>query len=227
MMTTSTPFPKRPKWPFIAGGVVLLLVAALVGGWLLGRGQAGEPDPDATTAPPATTEPSGEDGDGVEGCLGGPERTPEMVLSAQEQADVGSYADGVAFAAALMRWVVQAPPVPATEDQLDIITAPDADSSVREAIEDAATDGASSESARWVSVTGGKWYIETTSSDELVVSLSLLPVLDGELNADTRMLMTVSLSRADGAWAWSRFEAQIREADEMEEIGTPFTGGCG
>ena len=223
-MSTSTPFPKRPKWPLVTAGVVLLVVAAVIGGWFLRGEQGGNPTGTPTT--PSQTDPA--DGDGqVDGCIGGPDRTPEMVLAAQEQADVASDEDGVAFAASLMRWLVQAPPEPATDSQLDSITAPTADSSVREAVEDAGNDGANSDAARWVSITGGKWYIEATSADELVVSLSLLPVINGDLNPETRMLMTVSLSRAGGTWSWSGFEAQVREAAEMEEIGSPFAGGCG
>lgn len=223
-MSTSTPFPKRPKWPLIAAGVVILVVAAVIGGWFL-RGQQGG-DPTGTPTTPSQTDPA--DGDGqVDGCLGGPDRTPEMVLAAQEVADTHSDEDGVAFAAAVVRWLVQAPPAPATDEQLAMITAPDADPSVQETIDNAVADGRDSDAARWVSVSGGKWYVETTSPDELVVSLSLLPMVDGELTADTRMLMTVSLSREESAWAWSAFEAQVRTADEMEELGTAFNGGCG
>lgn len=223
-MATSTPFPKRPKWPLITAGVVVLVVAALLGGWWLGRDQGNDPT-GSTTAPPSPTVTTGADGE-VDGCLGGPERTPAMVLAAQEQADVASDEDGVAFAAAIMRWLVQEPPIPATDDQLASITSPEADSSVQEAVEGSASgDGA--ESATWASTSGGRWYIEATSTDELVVSLSLVPLTDGDVSADQRILVTVSLSRTEDVWTWSSFETQVRAAGEMEEIGTPFIGGCG
>lgn len=222
-MSTSTPFPKRPKWPFIAAGVVALLVAALIGGWLLGRDQGGTPPGTPTT--PSQTDPVDEDGQ-VNGCLGGPDRTPDMVLAAQEETDIASDEDGVAFSAALARWLMQAPPVPAADDQLAALTAPDADPSVQEALE-GSSSGTDAENSSWGSTTGGRWYIESTSAEGLVVSLSLLPVTNGELDEDSRILVTVSLSRADGVWAWSGFEMQVRGADEMEEIGSVFTESCG
>ncbi len=223
-MSPSTPFPRRPKWPLVTAGVVVLVVAALLGGWWLGRDQGGD-SPDNTTPPTSPTDTTAADGQ-VDGCLGGPERTPEMVLAAQEQADVASDEDGVAFAASLMRWLVQEPPSSATVDQLAMIAAPNADSSVQEAVEGSAS-GEGAESATWASTSGARWYIEAMSADELVVSLSLVPLTDGVAAADQRILVTVSLWRGEGVWTWSSFETQVRTAGEMEEIGEPFIGGCG
>lgn len=222
-MSNSTPFPKRPKWPFITAGVVALLVAALVGGWLLGRGQGGNPTGTPTT--PSQTDPADEDGQ-VDGCLGGSDRTPDMVLAAQEEADAGSDEDGVAFAAALMRWFWQEPWVAPTDAQRTAIVAEHADSSVPELFESAA-DSIDADTSRWVSTSGSLWYIESSTPDELVVSLALLPVIDGELETDSRIQATMTLTRSDGVWRWFAFEPQMRDYEDMESIGTTFTSGCG
>ncbi|WP_147915196.1 hypothetical protein [Ruania zhangjianzhongii] len=223
-MSSSTPFPKRPKWPLVTAGVVVLVVAALLGGWWLGRDQGGDP-PENTTTPPSPTDTTAADGQ-VDGCLGGPDRTPEMVLAAQEQADVASDEEGVAFAASLMRWFWQEPWAEPTDAQRTAIVAEHADSSIPELFESAA-DSVDADTSRWVSTSGALWYVESSTADELVVSLALLPVIDGELATDSRIQATLTLTRSDGVWRWSAFEAQMRDYEDMESIGTAFTSGCG
>lgn len=219
----------RRRWIWWVLGVIVIL--ALLAGlitWVQGR-QNQTPPPGGQPSPSATTTPASE-GRVANGCLGGPTVDAEMVLTAQDEAPVDD-TGAAEFAAAIERWlgVIPVPPTEEVETVLSAVSAPDASEAVtampaafNEFREENAQDN------RWFSTEGGQYYVETSTADEVVVSV-LLMVEDGTPTAPDENPQgssnTYTLDRSTGTWLLADLGA-TREVADLYDIGTPFAGGC-
>ena len=214
----------RRRWVWWALGVivVLALLAGLVT-WVQGWSgttppPSGQPSPTATGGEPRV----------ANGCLGGPTVDAQMVFTAQDEAPLDD-TGAAEFAAALGRWGGQVPP-PSREEALsvmDSVMAPDASEAVQElpAWFDSHREGGE---RRWFSTEDGRYYIEASSADEVVVSV-LLVVEDGTPTAPDENPQgssnTYTLDRSSGTWLLADIGA-TREVADLHDIGTSFAGAC-
>lgn len=227
---TTTPQPVAPPRPpgrglptwarFALGAVAVLAAVALLAAVFAPRGRvAATPTPAPTTPPTASPAPDGQTL--ADGCLGGRDDLDQAVLTAQQQAPL-TEAGAAAFTATLMRWALGGPAAPEQAETATEILAADATDQTRLS--------GSFGTQGWtldVDFTEGRYYIESLSETEAVVSWLAAGegTSDGEELDGAWLGGTTHLSVVDGLWRY-RDRTAMRSINDMQQIGVPYAGGC-
>ena len=229
----------RSRWPYVIGAAVIVVA---IGGGLAYN--ITRPAPATVAAPPSSTPtatgtaPSGDTnlGDDVAptGCLGGLDRTADMVLTAQAEAKHTTFG-AVEVATAFYRWFWQYPSPQNSESDLigsEVIaaTAPDSWKNVTGQYESSAWNGRTADyKARGgefhTSSTNGLWRItEASTADRVNVEMTLGTVIDGALSPTKATLSGFVMVWEGNAW---HIETGIPvDETKLTNGGTRFTGGC-
>lgn len=186
--------------------------------------------------PTTTTRSAGSSSDIADaaptGCLGGPSRTNEMLLTAQRLASHTTYG-AVEVAAAFFRWAYRYPfPKSSESDQISKqFVAPRASSEVKDISGSFARAGDISggevpEGAPfYLSTATGGWLVDQRSTDdEVTVQLEGAYVVDGALSATRTAAISATLVWTAGEWRLLRQQAP--DASALAAGGTRFTAGC-
>ncbi|POH69158.1 hypothetical protein C3B59_05840 [Cryobacterium zongtaii] len=231
----------RSRWPYVIGAAVV--VVAVAGGIVYSSAQpGGEPTATASSEPSAsaTATPGSSgagDGDGdvaPTGCLGGQDRTADMVLAAQKSAKHTSFG-AVEVATSFYRFLWQYPNPPVSESAVigkDIIasTANDAWKDIEAQYESATWNQLVSEyKARGgtfhMSSTNGLWRVaEDSTADRVTVDLAAQYVIDGALSPSK--VAGIGLVMVWQENAWHVESGTELDQDKLAAGGTRYTGGC-
>lgn len=210
---------------FIA--VIVIALLAGIGVWISSFFKDSE-SKEPAAGPPAATEPSGNAGRVANGCLGGQALTAQTVLTAQRDAgldDIGA----AEFAATLARWGGGSGGVPPAEEisiVMDAIEAEDASEKVAGQEERLLAAAEEERQGVETSTIEGGFYIESSSEDEVVVSvLTVDEDIDPEENRVLAGSTTWTMDRSTGEWMLVDFGG-TREVKDLSSIMTPFVGGC-
>lgn len=232
------------RWPFVIVGAVAAV--AIVGGVAFA---ATRPDDDPVAAPttsaPVSTAPTaaptggssgaGDNEDDVPptGCLGGPDRTADMVLTAQSEAKQTTYG-AVEVATSFYRFLWQYP-FASTADATNVsgqIMSADAPESFKnlsadlEKAGDDPTQGVVSPGTPFhMSTTNGLWRVlEGSTADRVSVEFAAGYVVDGALSPSLTGVGGYVMVWEDGAW---RIETGLNvDQDMLAAGGNRYTGGC-
>ena len=234
----------RSRWPYVIGAAVL--VVALGGGIAYSTTRpTSEPNAEPTAAPTSTSIPTpttpttdGNAGTGDDvaptGCLGGPDRNVDMVLTAQAEAKHTTFG-AVEVATAFYRWLWQYPTPPSSESdtvgaEIMATTAPAAWKDVTAQYESDAWKSITSEyQARdgefHTSSTNGLWRVtEDSTADHVNVELSVGYVVDGALSPTRSTGIGLILVWQNDAWYIEN--GTVLDQTKLNNGGTRYTGGC-
>lgn len=161
------------------------------------------------------------------GCHAGAPITNATLIESQASTPVT--AEGAAsFAADLFRWL-GTDPTPDQADELaatiDQVLAPSADGGLRQvltnAVEDARRGGAGDD---WrVSTEGGRYYLESSTDEQTVVSVLATRVFDD----GTRQSGSQTFVLAPGSGGWQLVAlTHTRTTADLQAVGTPYLEGC-
>lgn len=217
-MSTNSNRPKRRLWPWLVGGGVVVLVAAIVLGVLYGARGSGTPDPTPTgdASTPAPT------GTGVDACLGGPDLTADQLFTAQRAA-AHTPEGAVSYAASFIRYVLQLPLPEDLEQAASWNSDLSADwwSSYESSMESWTGPNPFS-----VTTVNGSYAVQNYTPDSAVVTLSLPMVVDGAITSRT-FVPTVTLGQTvAGSWTVTGVDNSAAEDATKLTDSTDFTGGC-
>lgn len=229
-MTNETHELPPRRWPW----VIVALVAVLAIGIGLGRWASDNAAPSSSSTTEAETTPT-PTATGVledawaDGCRGGPEATAEALLAAQAAASTETDKGAAEFAATFYRWANNGQD--SAEDQERVrasVMAPDASDFVvngfNEALESIKA-GTRVPNALRYSLDGGKYYIESSTPDEVIVSV-LVNAFEGDEAAPSKKAGTsFTLTRSTGVWLVKDMSV-LRQPDDIARVGTAYIGGC-
>lgn len=238
MMSTGRVEAKPPRrvWPWIVVVVVLAaaLIAALV--WFFATPSAAPGEPTATQAtPPAAESPSPTavaDPDPT-GCLGGMERTADMVLTAQELAPHTTNG-AVEVATAFNRWLRQYPAPDldgADKIAAEVISedAPEGWKNLRAALEAGSDNGSVGVvpmgTDYYMTTVEGLWYAQPSSEDRVDVTVGARYVIDGEVSPKHVATTTYHLVWAGDSWQIQGGSTDV-DWKTLRNLGTTYTEGC-
>jgi hypothetical protein len=227
----STPTPKQGRRiALIVIPLVLVLAAGGIGIWI--GSQQNQPAPPPTsdaTIEPAPTDTEAPDLDPT-GCLGGPNRDADMLLSAQAEAPQTTNG-AVEVAAAFTRWIQRYPLPSSGEAELvgrDIL----ADSSFTDDLPDYLSAGrdlsggiVEAGQTYYMSTVPGVWHVESAEPSVAEVSVGTGFVIDGSLSPNLSSSITITLEWSDSGWRVADAGGE-RGTEELYSIGTAFTEGC-
>jgi hypothetical protein len=220
---------KRPRriWPWLAIGAAILatLVIAIV---VLGHGPTGPPSASPSKAPTSALPVTG-DADPT-GCLGGNSRDAAMIIKAVDSAGQGE-SGAVDVAASFMRWI-QRYPYPAAAEADEVGASVLAKDSFTSNLADylASKPDLSGGivpvgTTYYMNTVPGVWYVESSDSKRVTVSIGSGYVIDGSLSPTLRSSITVTLVLEDKQWKVAN-AAGTRTPTDLYRIGHPFKGGC-
>ncbi|MGO4785168.1 hypothetical protein [Cryobacterium sp. W22_MBD10_FK3] len=230
----------RSRWPLVIGGGILVLA---IGGGIAytATRPAAEPltTPTSSTPTPtatATGSASGSEDNGDDvaptGCLGGQDRTANMVLTAQAEAKHSTYG-AVEVATAFYRFVWQSP-YPDSADAStvsDAIMSVDTPDSYRDlagtySSTDDLTNGEVELGAPFhLSTTNGLWLVgESSTADRVTVNIAAGYVVNGELSPTKVTAQAFVMVWEDGAWHVA--DGEQPDAQKLTAGGNRYTGGC-
>lgn len=218
---------------------LVVVVVVVVAGLVLGAGVtayiAAEQGPSSSGREPgqesamssSTAAPVAPVAGSTPGCHAGAAITNAALVASRESTPMT--AEGAAsFAADLFRWL-GTDPTPDQADELAStiaqILAPNADGGLRQvlasAVEDARRGAAGDD---WhVSTEGGRYYLESSSDEQTVVSVSATRVFDdGNRQSGTQ---TFVLAPADSGWQLVAL-THTRTTADLQSVGTPYLEGC-
>lgn len=220
---------KRPRklWPWIS---VVVLVAGLVAtGVVLGQRPGADPGgspsgaPTTTAIPPTTGSEPG-------GCLGGSDRSADMLTAALDAAG-NSETGAVDVAASFVRWIQRFPyPTAQEAEQVgsNVLAKDSFTSDLRgylAAEPDLSGGIVPTGTTYFMNTVPGVWYVESSSPDRVIVSIGSGFVIDGSLSSTLRSSITVTLALENDRWTIADAEGTRTPAD-LYTLGHPFTGGC-
>lgn len=222
---------RRRNWLRLLGG--LIVVAAIIAVATVYFGGRANPEPPGAVATPTSSStadtPLAIDA-APTGCLGGQDRTAEMVLAAQQSAPHTTNG-AIEVSTSFMRWIQRFPfPTPeeagAVDDSLlaansftaDLISylagQPDLSGGI---VENGTT--------YYMSTVPGVWKLETANSDRVEVTVGSAFVIDGALSPTLRSSITVISVWEDGKWKIADANGTLTTQD-LYAAGRPFLGGC-
>ncbi|MDY7544574.1 hypothetical protein QN345_01705 [Cryobacterium sp. 10I1] len=229
----------RSRWPYVIAAA--LVVAVVAGGIAYSAAQPGGTSTavasnEPSTSAPATAGTSGagdaDNGAAPTGCLGGQDRTADMVVAAQKSAKHTSFG-AVEVAASIYRWLWQSPhPAAAEANAVSAgIMAKSANDSFKNlaASYSAAPDmtgGKVPEGTPYhLSTTNGLWSIsEGSDGDQVKVNLAAEYVINGELSSSK--VAVISMTMIWEADSWHLLSGGTPDQDKLAAGGNRFTGGC-
>lgn len=77
----------------------------------------------------------------------------------------------------------------------------------------------------YMSTVPGAWHVESSTSDQVVVSIGTGFVVNGELSSTLRSSITITLHIEAGRWRIANADGTRTPAD-LYKVAQPFTGGC-
>lgn len=221
---------------------MLVLVLVLVLTWLLGQGRGGDPQPSESPQPTESTQPNPSPSESATadpdstadpaptGCLAGPELTAEALLLAQERAP-HSANGAVEATMALARFIMQRP-YPSLADQEVVQRAGIAEGSSIDLVtlyegEPVIAPDAAPESAAVAAYSvGGAWLLDSYTEDRAIVSVAYYFISDGRVLGNYGFVSTYVLKWQNG-WQLHSVETPQHSPNAIiNDVGTPFTGGC-
>ena len=219
----------RPRriWPWLAIGAAVL-AAIVITIIVLGHGPAGAPNtspsnPDTSASPvPGDADPTG--------CLGGNARDSAMILSAVKIAGSGN-SGAIDVAASFTRWIQRYPyPTAAEADEVGAgVLAKNAFTSnladYLASKPDLSGGIVTTGTTYYMNTVPGVWYVESSDSNKVTVSIGSGYVIDGSLSPTLRSSITVTLMREGNQWKVASADG-TRTPTDLYRIGHPFTGGC-
>ena len=220
---------KRPRriWPWLATGVAILaaLVIAIA---VLGHGPTGPPNT-SPSRPQTSVSPVPGDANPT-GCLGGNTRDAAMILKAVNSAGQGKFG-AVDVAASFTRWIQRYPyPTAAEADEVgagvlakDSFTSNLADYLASKP--DLSGGIVPMGTTYYMNTVPGVWYVESSDSKRVTVSIGSGYVIDGSLSPTLRSSITVTLVLEGKQWKVANADG-TRTPTDLYRIGHPFTGGC-
>lgn len=229
----------RSLWPVVVGALVVVVIGLVVALVAVATrdepGAAAEPTPTPTHTHEGVPGGTPELGDPPTGCLAGPGRDADMLLSTQAEAPHTSYG-AVEMAASYMRWANRYPMPDAAQIATveDNVVSPDANPAVAD-LAAAAKDAEAKKTMRpdghpfgtefFTSTRNGQWLVDPTSTeDRVTVHLSLGVVVDGAMSEDAYGIGS-PVFQWDGQ-AWGLVDMVPTDTAALEAGGTSFTGGC-
>ena len=185
---------------------------------------APDPAPTATTAATTTTAGAGVPADG---CLGGPVVGPEMVLTAQQTADL-TPEGATATAAAFFRWVGLDgyPPHGEVEQVVPALVSEDGSPAAGEMLRISAERvNPDVRTGQALTTIDGRYYIERVDGSGAVTVTLMLTRPAPEQDGSYRSSSTFTLDSSSGSWIITSIEA-TRTMEDIASIGQAFAGGC-
>jgi len=206
----------------LALAVIVVVVVVAV---FAGRGQnAVSPPPQPGPAPVGEPAPNnGPGGTLADGCLGGRADLDQAVLTAQKQAPL-TPAGAAAFTATVMRWSFETP-APANQVlTAQQILAADATPAAKQSL------STSIDRQGWtasISTAAASFYIESFTGSSATVSLRAgMTATQNGVAADPAIVGgTMHLEAVGGVWRY-RDHTYGRPLASMDQLGTPYAGGC-
>lgn len=231
-MTHETHALPRRRWPWlIVAAVIVLALGIGLGRWAADGTEpstAGTSGDDATATPSPTATGVLEDA-WADGCRGGPDATAQALLDAQAAASTENDKGAAEFAATFLRWAANSDD---TAEEQELVRASivslDASTIVVDGFDKALARikaGEPNTNAFSYSVDGGQYYIESSTPEEVVVSV-LVKASEGDEAAPSKTVGTsLTLTRTTGVWLLKDMAA-LRQADDIARVGTTYIGGC-
>ena len=221
---------KHPRriWPWLAIGAAILaaLVIAIV---VVGHGPTGPPS--ASPSPSRTSSATPVPGDvDPTGCLGGNTRDAAMILKAVNSAGQGK-PGAVDVAASFTRWIQRYPyPTAAEADEVgaSVLAKHSFTSNLADYLAskpDLSGGIVPTGTTYYMNTVPGVWYVESSDSKRVTVSIGSGYVIDGSLSPTLRSSITVTLVLEGEQWKVANADG-TRTPTELYRIGHPFTGGC-
>jgi len=214
----------RNRWIWIVGIVAVVVIA--IGVVLATTLNHPTATPTATastpvrTAQPTDTAPTG--------CLGGNARDANMLLAAQKAAPHTTNG-AVEVAAALVRWTFRSPSFStdeASEVSQKVISSSASDEFKNLQPTSNNSGGVVADGTPfYLSTAQGVFYLESTSSGAVTISIGAAYVINGAVSPQLRSSTTVAMVWEDGGWK-AKSGSITRTTEELFRIGTAFTGGC-
>jgi hypothetical protein len=215
--------------PVIIGAIVLVVAVVIVLVITTASGNkktdpTSSPTPSAITSQSADTAPTG--------CLGGRNRDAAMLLAAQKAAPHTTNG-AIEVATALVRWTFRSPIFDAQEaiEVSNKVIASTATPEFKDLAGGAAANPNNSGGVVpdgtpfYLSTAQGVWYLDSTTSNEVKVSIGAAYVVNGAVSPQLRSSTTVDMVWETGGWH-AKSGSITRTTEELFKIGTGFTGGC-
>lgn len=234
----------RSRWPLVIGSSILVLA---IGGGIAYTATRPEAEPltaptSSTPTPTATatggSSGSEDNGDDVAptGCLGGQDRTANMVLTAQAEAKHSTYG-AVEVATAFYRWLWQDPNPAADTAEAGAVSEAVVASTANDAFRDlaasyqaiAGTDITAGQvplgTPFHLSTTNGLWTVsEGSTADQVEVNIAAGYVVNGELSPTKAAVISQTMVWENDGWHIE--SAGTPDQAKLAAGGTRYTGGC-
>ena len=234
----------RSRWPYVIGAAILVVALGFGIAYSATR-PTSEPNAGPTESPtsigtPTPTAPATDGNAGIgddvapTGCLGGLDRTVDMVLTAQAEAKHTTFG-AVEVATAFYRWGWQYPyPTAADADAVGAgIMASTANDSFRDlaaaytasADTDMTSGQVPANTPFHLSTTNGLWMVsEGSTADKVEVNLAEGYVINGELSPTKAAVISLTMVWEKGAWHLE--SGGTPDQTKLTNGGTRYTGGC-
>lgn len=231
-MTQETHALPRRRWPWIIVALVAVLALGIgLGRWASdGNEGPGSASTESETVPtPVPSATAVLEDAWADGCRGGPEASAQGLLDAQAASSTEHDKGAAEFAATFLRWAANSDDT-AEEQELvrTSVMSPDATQIVVDGFDKALARiraGEPNSNAFSYSIDGGQYYIESSTPDEVVVSV-LVKASEGDEAAPSKTVGTsLTLTRTTDVWLLKDMAA-LRQADDIARIGTTYVGGC-
>jgi hypothetical protein len=216
------------RW-IVLGLIAAVAIAAVIIAVAVATRDATDPAPVPSSSRNAS--PSSEPADSLPtGCLGGEERDAAMLIQTIDAAAHTSN-DAIEVAASFVRWF-QRFPYPDDDEVLAINDSVLAEQSFTDDLAsylasrpDLSGGIVAEGTTYWMSTVPGVWHLESSSSDEAVVTIGTAFVVDGALSPTLRSSITVTVRWEDDGWRVSNADG-TRTTEDLYAIGRPFAEGC-
>jgi hypothetical protein len=220
--------PPRHLWPWIIVGTAIVVALAATAIAL-----SQHPGAAPTASPslgPTTTATSPTIGAEPDGCLGGADRSADMLTAAISAAG-DTESGAVDVAASFVRWIQRYPYPSAQEAQQvgeTILAKPSFTSDLPAylaAQPDLSGGIVPTGTTYFMNTVPGVWYVESATSSEVKVTIGSGFVIEGSLSSTVRSSITITLVLENNRWKVAGAEG-TRTPAELYKVGHPFTGGC-
>ena len=232
----------RSRWPLVIAAAALIVAIGVGIAYSVTRPDSAPnaaPTSSAPVASPTPTTTGGSSGAGDNeddiaptGCLGGQDRTVDMVLAAQEDAKHTTYG-AIEVATSFYRFIWQYPyPSTAEANRIsDALMMPSTPESYRDlagtyaSTDDLTTGDVDPGTPFHLSTANGLWLVgENSTVDRVTVNIAAGYVVSGELSPTNATAQAFVMVWEDGAWHVER--GAQPDGDRLATGGTRYTGGC-
>lgn len=216
------------KWPWITLAILIVAAGAGTAGYFLNNDV--DKSPTFEESPTSAVEAPGPAIVAPTGCLGGADRNASMVTTAVGAAD-RSTTGGIEVATAFMRWLNQFPyPSPAdarTVQEIGVSDRAETQDLVAFFAHQPNLSGGlvPDNTPYFLSTVPGVYYVESSSDDQVVVSVGSGLVVNSEMSPTLKGSITVTVVWEGDSWKFVRSHG-TRTTQDLFAMGRPFTSGC-